>query len=202
MRSEISEAISIGFSTLPMATRGASNTTEPPRPRVAPHPSMLATLRSHLSDPNATFKTPEQAEALEVAINRQEHLLVVIGTGGGKSLLYMLPAAVFDRALVTLVLLPLSSLHMDFARRCREANIPNSRWEPNLVNQPMTSIVYVSPEHAQMKEFVDYATSLHLTNKLARFVIDEPHLAVQQANFRYCFAYLKPLVSSRKSLSI
>lgn len=198
MRSEINEAIAIGFSTLPTASRGGTDRLEPPRVRMAPHPSLLVTLRQFLSNPNASFKTPEQAEALEVAFNRQEHLLLIGPTAMGKSLIYMLPAASVDRTLVTLVLLPLSSLHLDFERRCREANISNSRWEPNLVTQPKTSIVYVSPEHAQTKDFSDYATSLHLTKKLARFVIDEPHLAVQHASFRYCFASLKPLISARK----
>ena len=155
-----------------------------------------------LSNPKASFKTPEQAEALEVAINRQEHLLLIGPTAMGKSLVYMLPAATYDRTLVTLVLLPLSSLHQDFQRRCQASNISSSRWEPGLPSPPHTSIVYVSPEHAQRKEFSDYATGLYLTKKLARFVIDEPHLAVQHADFRYCFASLKSLISARKSLVV
>lgn len=202
MCSEISETISIGFSTLPIAAKGGSIRSEPLQTRAAPHPSLLGSLRRFLSNPEASFKTPQQAEALEVAINRKEHLLLIGPTAMGKSLVYMLPAALFDRALVTLVLLPLSSLHVDFARRCEQLRISSSRWVPDLDSQPKTSIVYVSPEHAQTKEFLDYATSLYLTKKLARFVIDEPHLAIQHAEFRYCFSFLKPLISSRKSLFV
>lgn len=201
MRSEIIEAITVGFSTLPVKGGGEPTTSVSPKiARVYPHPSLLTNLASFLSNPNASFKTPEQAEALEVAINGKEHLLLIGPTAMGKSLVYMLPAALFDRTLVTLVLLPLSSLHADFERRCKQLNIPSSRWEPG--KSPDTSIVYVSPEHAQMKDFSDYATSLHLTKKLARIVIDEPHLAVQHANFRYCFSFLKSLVSARKALPI
>ena len=108
MRSEIIEAIAIGFSTLPMKNERRSSQAESPRPTVLPHPSLLASLCSFLSDPRASFKTPEQAEALEVAINGKEHLLLIGPTAMGKSLVYMLPAALFDRAMVTLVLLPLS----------------------------------------------------------------------------------------------
>jgi hypothetical protein len=202
MRSEILEAIGVGFSTLPATNRVGSNHSEPAKTRAHPHPSLLTSLSTFLSNPNASFKTPEQAEALEVTINREEHLLLIGPTAMGKSLVYMLPAALFDRALVTLVLLLLFSLHADFARRCKEHRIPSSRWEPGLERSPNTPIVYVSPEHAQTKEFSDYAASLHLTKKLARVVIDEPHLAVQHANFRYCFSFLRPLISARESRSL
>ena len=172
----------------------------PHQTRFDPHPSLLRELRAFLSDPNATFKTPEQAEALEVSINRTEHLLLIGPTAMGKSLVYMLPAASvhYDRNLVTIVILPLSSLHADFQRRCHQLNIPSSRWLPPPFVPSNTSIVYVSPEHAQTSVFLEYALSLHFTKKLARIVIDEPHLVLQHADFRFCFSNLAPLIAARE----
>jgi len=114
MRSEIIGSISVGFSTLPIATRSGSTQSGPSDPVICPHPSLLTSLCSFLSNPNASFKTPAQAEALEVVVNGKEHLLLIRLTAMGKSLIYVLPAALFDRTLITLVLLPLSSLHLDF----------------------------------------------------------------------------------------
>jgi superfamily II DNA helicase RecQ len=79
-------------------------------------------LRNFLGNPSATFKTPQQAEALEVVMAGDRHLLLVGPTAMGKSLVYMLPAAQCNYG-ITCVLLPLSALHLDFNRRCNNLNI-------------------------------------------------------------------------------
>jgi len=198
IRSSVSDGIAHAFST---QRRGANEEPNDAmlhfrRPRYDPHPSLLGELRRFLSDPNATFKTPEQAEALEVSVNRKEHLLLVGPTAMGKSLVYMMPSALYDHGLVTIVLLPLSSLHADFHRRCQQLNIPSSRWLPPPFQSQRTSIVYVSPEHAQMRSFLEYALSLQISGRLARVVIDEPHLVLQHAGFRYCFVNLSSLITA------
>ena len=121
----------------------------------APHPSLIKMLRLFLENPLATFKTPQQAEALEVVMAGDRHLLLVGPTAMGKSLVYMLPAAQRERG-ITCVLLPLSALHLDFDLRCKELNIESSRWVPGANEQPRTRIVYVSPEHAQTSPFINY----------------------------------------------
>lgn len=202
IRSSVTDGVAQGFAA---QSRTISEVPSGPafhshRIQYDPHPSLLQDLRKFLGDPSATFKTPEQAEALEVSRNKTEHLLLVAPTAMGKSLVYMLPAAIYDRNLVTIVLLPLSSLHADFKRRCQELNIPTSRWQPPPAVPDNSTIVFVSPEHAQMLAFFEYAAELRLKKKLARVVIDEPHLIVQQSDFRYCFSNLKPLINSGMSL--
>ena len=144
----------------PQCEESGNPAARPHQTRFDPHPSLLRELRTFLSDPNTTFKTPEQAEALEVSINRTEHLLLIGPTAMGKSLVYMLPATSvhYDRNLVTIVILPLSSLHADFQRRCHQLNIPSSRWLPPPSVPSNTSIVYVSPEHTQTSVFPQIRT--------------------------------------------
>jgi superfamily II DNA helicase RecQ len=160
-----------------------------------PHPSLFKMLRNFLGDPSATFKTPQQAQALEVVMAGDRHLLLVGPTAMGKSLVYMLPAAQRDHG-TTCVLLPLSALHLDFDRRCNDLNIESSRWIPVTNEEPKTRIVYVSPEHAQTLAFTNYAVSMSRLGLLVQFVIDEVHLVKLHSDFRFCFSALQPLVTS------
>ena len=168
------------------------------REHFIPHPSLIVMLRKFLDDPKATFKNAAQAEALEVSLAGDRHLLLVGPTAMGKSLVYMLPAAQRKYG-ITVVLLPLSALHPEFERRCRDLGISNSRWLPGINDQPKTRIVYVSPEHAQTSHFTNYLMSISHKRELVQIVIDEVHLIKQHDRFRFCFSALRPLVSSGES---
>lgn len=161
-----------------------------------PHPSLTRMLRKFLANPNATFKTPEQAEAVEFVLAYERHLFLVGPTAMGKTIAYMLPATIRDHG-ITCVLLPLSALHADFDRRCKGLKIDSSRWTPEN-SKPRTKIVYVSPEHAQMKQFIDYLVESHGLGHLKQFVIDEVHLVKSHSDFRFCFSALKPLLRCGK----
>ena len=167
----------------------------PKRDIFVPHPSLIKMLRVFLGNPLATFKTPQQAEALEVVMAGDRHLLLVGPTAMGKSLIYMLPAAQRDHG-ITCVLLPLSALHLDFDRRCRDLKIESSRWIPGTNEQPRTRIVYVSPEHAQTSTFANYLISTFRLGLLVQFVIDEVHLVKLHSDFRFCFSALQPLITA------
>ena len=192
MRTTINE--SIGCALAVQARRGSSADHSSPTQReiYVPHPSLTRMLRTFLGNPSANFKTPEQAEAIEFVLAYQRHLLLVGPTAMGKTLAYMLPAANRDHG-TTCVLLPLSALHTDFDRRCRDLKIESSRWTPRN-DKPRTRIVYVSPEHAQTRHFVDYLIESHNLGYLKQFVIDEAHLVKSHSDFRFCFSALKPLI--------
>lgn len=175
----------------------ASLRTEEQRVRIIPHPSLITKLRTFLGDPSATFKTPEQAEALEIVMAGDRHLLLVGPTAMGKSLVYMLPAAQRNHG-TTCVLLPLSALHLDFERRCQDLKIENSRWLPVANEQPRSRIVFVSPEHAQTAKFTNYLIGMGRQGNLVQVVIDEGHLITAHSDFRYCFSTLKPLLKTRE----
>jgi len=184
--------------SLAIQTRRGPNTASSPHPErelFIPHASLTTSLRTFLDNPTATFKTREQAEALEIVMAGDRHLLLVGPTAMGKSLVYMLPAAQRSYG-ITCVLLPLSALHMDFERRCQNLKIESSRWLPETNEDPRTRIVYVSPEHAQTSIFTNYLIALSRLGHLTQVVIDEAHLLKQHSNFRYCFSALQPLISS------
>ena len=158
-----------------------------------PSPLAPSVLRKFLGNSTAKFKTPEQAEAIEFVMAHQHHLLLVGLTVMGKTLAYMLPASQHEYG-ITCVLLPLSALHPDFDRWCKEIKIESSRWTP-VDDRPATKIIYISPEHAQTKQFVNWLIESHNHGLLKQFVIDKAHLVIGHKAFCFCFLALKPLMS-------
>lgn len=74
------------------------------------------------------YKSPQQGEALRAVLRCQSPLIVVLPTGGGKSLLFMLPA-ILEPYGTTVVIVPFISLAQDLLNRCQEAKIDCVLWD-------------------------------------------------------------------------
>jgi ATP-dependent DNA helicase RecQ len=72
---------------------------------------------------------PEQAQAIESVLSGRD-TLVVMPTGFGKSLIYQVPALLFDRP--TIVISPLISLMRDQERKLRQRGVPVVRIDSTL----------------------------------------------------------------------
>jgi len=197
IRSSVNDAMGASLAIQARGNQNATPSSQPERELFIPHPSLTEMLHEFLGNALATFKTREQAEALEIVMSGDRHLLLVGPTAMGKSLVYMLPASRRDYG-TTCVLLPLSALHLDFDRRCQDLKIESSRWMPETNEQPRTRIVYVSPEHAQTSKFINYLIGMSRLGELVQVVVDEVHLVKLHSDFRFCFSLLKPLLSSGK----
>ncbi|KAL2104431.1 hypothetical protein VUR80DRAFT_942 [Thermomyces stellatus] len=75
----------------------------------------------------------------------------VAGTGGGKSMSFMLPAYCSPEG-VTVVVVPLVALRQDLHERCERAGIDSHVWQGRGGNRG-ASIVFVTPESAVTKGF-------------------------------------------------
>ena len=53
---------------------------------------ILQALRTVLRDDHAQFRTAQQEEAVRLAAAKETPLVVILPTGGGKSLIFMVPA--------------------------------------------------------------------------------------------------------------
>lgn len=74
---------------------------------------------------NATFRGL-QLEGLEAIISGEPRVVMIMRTGGGKSLMFMLPAFC-SLGGTTVVVVPLVSLWSDLERRCREVGLKAGR---------------------------------------------------------------------------
>ena len=123
--------------------------------------------------------------------------LVLMPTGGGKSLCYQVPAIVRQRAGhgLTVVVSPLIALMHDQVGALHEAGVDaallNSSlsWDAALEverrlqsasesNDKLT-LLYVAPERATTPRFLDLLDGLHARGKLSLFAIDEAHCVSQ-----------------------
>ena len=122
---------------------------------------------------------PLQEEAIRRVLDRQD-TLVVMPTGGGKSLIYQIPAQLFDG--LTIVVSPLISLMKDQVEQLHEFGISavflNSSLSPEEYNQNVellkrgdVSMLYVAPETLMMDKTVKLLDQL----KVDCFTIDEAH---------------------------
>lgn len=126
--------------------------------------------------PDAEYRG-KQEEALQAVMERRLHVLVVMGTGTGKSMLFMLPAAVSPGG-VTVVVAPLNALQDNLQDRCDQLGLPCAKWDGR--RPPYQArIVLVTPESAVTKAFGRFLDEKRMLCQLDRIVLDECHVLLE-----------------------
>lgn len=182
-----------------------------------PFPVLWKRAQSNLK---SIFQIPAlrhlQPIAIQTALQRQSQI-VVMATGGGKSLCYQLPATVFGG--VTIVVSPLIALMQDqvqallrkgiyaavissangerkntqildqlLGRTTTSTKNHNNQPKPQL---PSITLLYGTPELIQTERFRNVLTELYQTQRLAMIAIDEAHcLSTWGHDFRTAYRKL------------
>ncbi|KFM57376.1 ATP-dependent DNA helicase Q1, partial [Stegodyphus mimosarum] len=145
---------------------------------------------------------PYQLSTVNAVMSRQNCILLM-PTGGGKSLCYQLPAMVLDG--ITLVVSPLVSLMEDQIMALEALNIPaallnasSTREHVNYVSKQMTEkkpaikLLYVTPEKlAKSKRFMAKLEKMYKMGLFSLLAIDEVHCCSQWGHdFRTDYKFL------------
>ena len=149
---------------------------EPPAPSAAPAEAVDA-LRKYWG--YEAFR-PLQGEAVSATLEGRDSL-VILPTGGGKSLCFQVPAVV--RAGVTVCVSPLISLMQDQVQALQANGIAAAAWNSTVgaaqsrqIQEDMRSgalkLLYVAPERLTQDWVLD---ALGESGQLAGFAIDEAH---------------------------
>lgn len=160
-------------------------------------PARYAELHAIMGS-QASFRSKEQAAAMELAAQRKHNLLLVLGTGGGKSLVFMAAAVnaeEIQQGLMTLVVVPLQALLRDMRRRLDEKKIKYSQWTAGTsAVGPNTRCILVTADAAASESFLIFLRKLFHTKRLARIVLDEVHTILTSEHYRpllHCLGQLR-----------
>ena len=134
----------------------------------------------------AAFRGPQEEIVRHVSAGGD--CLVLMPTGGGKSLCYQIPALL--RPGTGIVVSPLIALMQDQVAALREAGVRAAFLNSSLSSADAAAVerglaagdydlVYVAPERLLMPRFLEQLARLHAAVQLALFAIDEAHCVSQ-----------------------
>lgn len=148
------------------------------------------TLQQRFS--HSTFKSSEQMEGILAVLKEEPLLSVVLPTGGGKSLLFMLPAAI-EKEGVTVVIVPFISLVNDLIDRCKAYDLEVVEWTSEqsswatitiVVVERTTAMSVANDDSTYLQTFLQSTSVLAANGQLKRIVFDECHTIITQQHFR------------------
>jgi superfamily II DNA helicase RecQ len=150
-----------------------------------------AAMQQVLGQTEVGFRTAEQEQALRAVLDGVTPLVVVLPTGGGKSVLFMVPACMADAG-TTVVVVPFRALVNDLLQRLQQARIDHGEWRPGRPHGA-PAVVVVSADLVSTSAFMTYAAGLADSGHLRRVVVDECHLTLTANDWRPRLARLGDL---------
>ena len=148
---------------------------------------LLKSLRCFLGDAGANFLSRFQIQAVREVLRRRNDLLIVMPTGSGKSLAYMLPVWLESKGSrgtavgVTIVVVPLVALMKEIRRRFEARGISVGEWGER---EQRPVVLLVSVELTDSLNFLSYISRLAASGGLARIVVEEAHVRITWERFR------------------
>ncbi|KAK5162702.1 uncharacterized protein LTR77_011237 [Saxophila tyrrhenica] len=169
-----------GLETSPLWYRSHMTAPVGTRPAIG-EAEMKQAMRKALRRDDVSFRSDKQREALESIMKKDDFipLVVVLPTGGGKSLLFTAPACLDDPG-VTVVVVPYRALLNRLLQTAQEAGIDCFEWKRGEVNP--AALVFVSADVVQ--PFMSYARVMEGKGLLRRVFVDESHLTFTSSNWR------------------
>lgn len=131
----------------------------------------LTQLRLFYRDNTKEFKT-DQLDNLKAISKRHGEVVIVMPTGAGKSLLFMLPAFIHGPKHVTVVVSPLNAIINDMLEKC--LTIQAAKWDPSNPRFDL-ALVFVTPESFVSDKFQRYLGTRQSQGTLHNIVFDECH---------------------------
>jgi len=163
--------------------------------------NLLEVARKLYNAPDLQFRVPGQRDGVLAIMGPQpaEQVVLVIGTGSGKTLVVMIGAVVAD-ARTTILVLPMVALRGDMLRRFQLVGIQPLIWSVDC--RRSASLVIISAEAVCTQGFLEYAYALVLQQKLDRIVLDECHLTITANDYRPCMLQLSWYVRQIKTQTV
>jgi superfamily II DNA helicase RecQ len=156
----------------------------------------LSVLQKVLCKPNADWTCPEQRAAMLAVLKLKTDVLVIIKTGGGKTMLPII-ASLMERNYITVVVLPLKSLMADYRRKLDDMQIPYEVFlgRKSRQLQGEHNLVLVSADVAKKGHWRQCLAELNERKRVVRTFWDEGQFSFTGNDFRLSLQDLDELRS-------
>ena len=137
-------------------------------------------LLLHQTDPKWTCQ--EQCIAMQAVLECKQDVLAILKTSSGKSMLMVIPA-LLEKNRVTVTVLPLKSLLMDYIRKLKMQGISFEVFD----STPLTgqhNLILVTIDQARTPQWRQQIAELNTRIPVVRIVFDEGHYAITDQDFR------------------
>ena len=148
--------------------------------------SAIELTLKRLFGPHAEPRSLEQRNGLILVARSRPELIIVMPTGSGKSLLFVVPSQL-PQTQTTIVIVPLLALKQDLVDRCKEWRVACTTYDriasPHRLHA-LPALLLVDIEDAVHDTFLAFVSSLHTAGRLDRLVLDEAHFLVTARLYR------------------
>jgi superfamily II DNA helicase RecQ len=161
--------------------------------KVQIHPERYHELE-RIMGKDARFNSHAQAVALQLAVERKSDMAVVMGTGSGKSLIFMGACInAEETGLATIVVVPLAALLDEMMQRLKDVGIKHMRWINAATTHYNAQIILVSADIAGRNDFTRYYLHGCTQKKIGRLVLDEAQTILTGTHYRPFLSVVKRL---------
>lgn len=167
------------------AVKRAADTTLPVAKRCKPNVSTATQGLQKILGPDAQPRSEGQRHALKLVhtATATQPQIIVLGTGGGKSLLFFSVAAMVLYQTV-IVIVRFTALVQDLLYRGRGHGLHCEEWQWQRSWKVLPQLLIVSADRAVDRDFLHFAKGLELNRQLAHVFFDECHVAVTDTSYR------------------
>jgi hypothetical protein len=157
--------LSSGDDLLDFIVPDSSRPSSPPLAVMEIRQQVRDAIRYLMQDPTATEKNQAQMDAIVAVLTETRDVMIIMKTGGGKSILWMVPSVLDDEAKSIVVCPFVALLEEQYAKaaaaglRCH--NYSHSKDVPGNVQ-----ILFVQVEHCSSEVFARYECQSHLLQLL------------------------------------
>ncbi|KAF4590588.1 hypothetical protein EYR38_009890 [Pleurotus pulmonarius] len=157
------------------------------------HPSRKLALQRLYGTSEPRFTSPQQGEIFELVMQNTRHVLGILPTGGGKSLMFYGPPLVESEG-ITVVISPFASLAHQQHNEAKSHGIDVAHWPSPDIDCSKVRLLVAHAEHLNSGQLDDWLLAASNLGLLRRIIFDEAHEILISSNYRDCYSKVKQFI--------